>query len=51
MKTINMYKKLILMVLAVGFLASCVQDDDFDTPNTSISEPALEGNVVSILQY
>lgn len=48
MKTINMYKKLILMVLAVGFLASCVQDDDFDTPNTSISEPELEGDVVSI---
>lgn len=48
MKTINMYKKLILMVLAVCFLASCVQDDDFDTPNTSISEPELEGDVVSI---
>jgi len=40
--------RLILMVFAVSFLASCVQDDDFESPNTSITEPTIEGNIVQI---
>ncbi|SHI83893.1 protein of unknown function [Mesonia phycicola] len=43
-----MYRRFILMVLAVSFLASCVQDDDFETPNTTVTEPELEGEVISI---
>lgn len=48
MKTTTMYRRFILMVLAVSFLASCVQDDDFETPNTTVTEPELEGEVISI---
>jgi hypothetical protein len=47
MKTNKMYR-LILMVFAVSLLASCVQDDDFEAPNTSITEPTIEGDIVQI---
>lgn len=48
MKTANFYK-LILLIFAVAFTVSCVQDDEFDTPDTTVGEePELNGPVISI---
>lgn len=47
MKTINL-TSLILLFLGMVVCMSCVHDDDFDTPDTSIIEPQLDGNIVSI---
>ncbi|TXD83720.1 hypothetical protein ESY86_08380 [Subsaximicrobium wynnwilliamsii] len=47
MKTINL-TQVLLLFLGMAVFNSCVQDDDFDTPDTSITEPQLDGNIVSI---
>ncbi|GEQ84711.1 hypothetical protein ULMS_02190 [Patiriisocius marinistellae] len=47
MKTLNFYKLILLLSVAV-FLSSCVQDDDFDTPDTTVVAPDIQGNVISI---
>ncbi|MEP2936343.1 MAG: DUF5689 domain-containing protein [Gilvibacter sp.] len=36
----------LLLVLAVGF--SCVEDDEFDTPDTSVEEPTINGTVIDV---
>jgi hypothetical protein len=47
MKTIN-FNKFLLLLLGLVVLNSCVEDDDFDTPNTAIVEPVLDGDVIPI---
>lgn len=47
MKTMNLYKILLLLLGTVA-LYSCVHDDDFKTPDTAITEPELDGNIVTI---
>lgn len=43
MKTINL-KNMLLLVFGLVVLSSCVEDDDFNTPNLSVQEPELEQN-------
>lgn len=47
MKTIKIYKIIILIVGLVAF-SSCVEDDDFNIPDTTIVEPVLDGQEISI---
>lgn len=47
MKTIKL-KNMALLVFGLIMLSSCVEDDDFNTPNLSIEEPVLDGPIVSI---
>ena len=47
MKTPNVIK-LSLFVFGIILLNNCVEDDDFETPDTTISEPVLDGAKVSI---
>lgn len=47
MKTYNFYK-IIALVFTTALLISCVQDDEFDVPQTQITAPNLEGNVLTI---
>ncbi|MGB3606056.1 MAG: DUF5689 domain-containing protein [Psychroserpens sp.] len=47
MKTININKIALLLICLVVFTA-CVQDDDFDTPNTVLEEPNLEVQAITI---
>ncbi len=48
MKTIQ-FKLRFLIILAIGFtLTSCVEDDDFETPDVTVSEPEIDGEVVTI---
>ena len=47
MKIMNLYKLMaVLLFVAVGF--SCVQDDEFDLPNTTVDIVEVEGNVITI---
>jgi len=50
MKAIQLNRVFFLLLVIVGFTTSCVQDDDYDLPDTSIVDPELpEGaNIVSI---
>ncbi|GER58829.1 DUF5689 domain-containing protein [Patiriisocius marinus] len=47
MKTFNFYK-IIALFVAATFVVSCVQDDEFDIPNTAVEAPNLEGDVITI---
>ncbi|WP_157957269.1 DUF5689 domain-containing protein [Winogradskyella tangerina] len=47
MKTLKI-NKLILLFVGLIVFNSCVEDDDFDTPNTAVEEPVLTGPVVQI---
>ena len=47
MKTLKYYKLIVLFVAAV-FAVSCVQDDDYDTPNLEVTPPVLSGTEISI---
>jgi hypothetical protein len=47
MKTLKIYKTLLLVIGLVVFNA-CVQDDEFSTPDTSVTEPNLDAPVISI---
>ena len=48
MKTIQI-KLTFLIILALGLsITSCVEDDDFDIPNTVINEPEIDGDIVQI---
>ena len=48
MKNFNLYK-LIMLFIATAVIVSCVQDDDFDIPNTTVEAPNLEGQVLTIM--
>ena len=47
MKTIKLNKLAILLLSFVVFTA-CVEDDDFNTPDLSITDPNIDGNIVDI---
>lgn len=47
MKTLNINKFILLLIGLVVF-NGCVEDDDFNTPNTSVTEPVLDGPEVTI---
>ena len=47
MKAIQL-KQAIYALMALVMLNSCVQDDDFKTPNITITEPVLDGDVITI---
>lgn len=47
MKNFNLYK-LVMLFIATAVMVSCVQDDDFDVPNTTVEAPNLEGDVLTI---
>lgn len=47
MKTIK-FKNILLLIFGLVVLNGCVEDDDFNTPNLSITEPTLDGPIVSI---
>ena len=48
MKNFNLYKLVMLLMVTVA-IVSCVQDDDFETPNTIVVAPNLEGDVLTIM--
>ena len=41
-------KPLMLIALLLLIIPSCVQDDDFKAPGITITEPILDGPVISI---
>ncbi len=47
MKTLKI-NKLILLLIGLVVFNSCVEDDDFNIPNTNIQEPVLDGPVIEI---
>ncbi len=40
--------KLTLLVFAVTFVTSCVQDDDFETPDLQVVQPVLESDPITL---
>jgi len=49
MKLTTIYKLLALLVVAtIAF--SCVEDDDFDTPDTTVAIPQIDGTVISVVE-
>jgi hypothetical protein len=48
MKTLKI-NKLILLFLSLVVITSCVQDDDFDTPNLTFEEPNISANQLRTL--
>ncbi|MBX2829537.1 MAG: choice-of-anchor J domain-containing protein [Flavobacteriaceae bacterium] len=47
MKHSNIYK-LILFLMVATFVASCVEDDDFGTPDLTVNDPQLESTPITI---
>lgn len=47
MKTIKL-NKIVLLIFGLVVFNACVQDDEFDTPNTTITEPVLDLQVITI---
>ncbi|MDC8002577.1 DUF5689 domain-containing protein [Aureisphaera galaxeae] len=47
MKHSNIYK-LILFLMVVTFVTSCVEDDEFGTPDLTVNDPQLETTPISI---
>jgi hypothetical protein len=47
MKTLKINKLILLLVALVAF-SSCVEDDAFNTPNTSVVDPVLDGSEITI---
>ena len=47
MKTLKI-NKLILLLIGLVVFNGCVEDDDFNTPNTSVVEPVLDGSEITI---
>lgn len=43
-------KNLVTLLIALVVITSCVQDDDFKTPSVAITEPVLDGPVISLTQ-
>lgn len=48
MKTLKI-NKLILLLIGLVVFNSCVEDDDFDTPNTSIVEPNIPADQIKLM--
>lgn len=47
MKTIKL-NKIVLLIFGLVVFNACVQDDEFDVPNTTITEPVLDLEVITI---
>ena len=47
MKTLKNYNLIVLIALAM-MTFSCVQDDEYDVPDTEVTDPSIEGDVISI---
>lgn len=48
MRTIQ-FKLTFLLILALGLtLTSCVEDDDFDIPDVNVTDPEINGDIVTI---
>ena len=48
MKTIQ-FKLTFLFILSLGLvMTSCVEDDDFDIPDANVTDPEIDGEVVTI---
>ena len=45
MKTLKINKLIFLLIGLVAF-NSCVEDDDFNIPNTAVVEPVLTGSTI-----
>ncbi len=48
MKTIKLSYTFLLLLISVGMMTSCVKDDDFSLPDTSINPPTIDGDTISI---
>ncbi len=48
MKTKKINYAFILLLIFGGLMTSCVKSDDFDTPDTSIDPPEIDGDTISI---
>ncbi len=42
------FNKIILLVLGLVVFNSCIQDDDFDLPITTIEEPIINGTIIEV---
>lgn len=42
------FNKLIIVLFAMTISASCIEDDEFDTPDTSVIEPELETEPINL---
>ncbi|MDO1501993.1 DUF5689 domain-containing protein [Winogradskyella maritima] len=47
MKTFKL-NKLVMLLIGFAVFTACVQDDDFDTPDTAVVEPVLDGQTIEI---
>lgn len=47
MKTLK-FNKLIILLLSLVVLTSCVQDDDFKTPDITVTDPSINGSIIDI---
>jgi hypothetical protein len=47
MKTVQFCKILVLVAFAI-FNSSCIEDDEFELPETGVIDPVLQGEIVSI---
>ncbi len=47
MKTLK-FNKLTILLLSLVVLTACVQDDDFKTPDTTVTDPTINGNIIDI---
>lgn len=48
MKNIKFNYAFIILLIFGGLMTSCVKDDDFQTPDTSINPPEINGDTISI---
>jgi hypothetical protein len=48
MKTIQ-FKLTFILILSIGLLVtSCIDDDDFETPDLNVTEPVIDGEIIDI---
>ncbi|WP_299367420.1 DUF5689 domain-containing protein [Winogradskyella sp.] len=47
MKTLKI-NQILLLIIGLVVFNGCVEDDDFDTPNTNIVEPVIDGTIIEI---
>lgn len=48
MKTKRIIYVFSLLLMIAGLMTSCVKDDDFDLPDTSINPPDIDGDIITI---
>jgi hypothetical protein len=45
---INKFKYVFTLLAILAVISSCVEDDDFNVPDTTIVEPTIEGNIITV---